>query len=119
MTDLNTSLKGLKSYYNSHATKPYAFRKKQLQLLKQLLIANEREIEEVLYADLKKNVEETYATETGLVLAEINVALKHLHHWMRPVSAGTNLVNFPSSSKIYRDPLGVVLIISPWNYPLQ
>lgn len=119
MTDLNSSLSNLRSYYNSHATKPYAFRKKQLQFLKKTLLANEKEIEQALYADLKKNPEETYATETGLVLAEINVALKNLHLWMEPQSVRTNLVNFPSSSKIYRDPLGVVLIISPWNYPLQ
>lgn len=119
MADLNSSLEALKNYYNSHVTKPYAFRKKQLQLLKQILLANEKEIEKALYADLKKNAEETYATETGLVLAEINVALKNLRSWMQPTSARTNLVNFPSSSKIYQDPLGVVLIISPWNYPLQ
>ncbi|MEO5782702.1 MAG: aldehyde dehydrogenase [Ginsengibacter sp.] len=119
MTDLNSSLVALKNYYNSHAAKPYAFRKKQLQILMQLLLDNEKEIEQALYADLKKNAEETYATETGLVLAEINVALKHLRSWMQPKSAGTNLVNLPSTSKIYKDPLGVVLIISPWNYPLQ
>ena len=119
MADLNYSLGKLKNYYNSHATKPYAFRKKQLQLLKQILLYNEKEIEQALYADLKKNAEETYATETGLVLAEINVALKNLRSWIQPISAGTNLVNLPSTSKIYRDPLGVVLIISPWNYPLQ
>ena len=119
MSDLNSSLAGLRSYYNSHSTKPYAFRKKQLQLLKQTLLSNEKEIEQALYADLKKNAEETYASETGLVLAEINVALKNLRQWMEPESVSTNLVNFPSSSKIYRDPLGVVLIIAPWNYPLQ
>ena len=119
MTDLNSSFENLRSYYNSHDTKPYAFRKKQLKLLKQVLLDNEKEIEQALYADLRKNAEETYASETGLVLAEINVALKNLGKWMRPVSAGTNLVNFPSSSIIYRDPLGVVLIIAPWNYPLQ
>ncbi|MDB5223278.1 MAG: aldehyde dehydrogenase [Chitinophagaceae bacterium] len=119
MTDLNSSLVNLRSYYNSHATRSYTFRKKQLQTLKQTLLANEKEIEQALYADLKKNPEETYATETGLVLAEINVVLKNLGKWMTPKSVGTNLVNFPSSSKIYRDPLGVVLIIAPWNYPLQ
>ncbi|MDB5198606.1 MAG: aldehyde dehydrogenase [Chitinophagaceae bacterium] len=119
MTDLNSSLVNLRSYYNSHATRSHTFRKKQLQTLKQTLLANQKEIEQALYADLKKNPEETYATETGLVLAEINVALKNLGKWMTPESVGTNLVNFPSSSKIYRDPLGVVLIIAPWNYPLQ
>lgn len=119
MTDLNSSLADLRSYYNSHATKPYAFRKKQLKQLKHALLDNEKEIEQALFADLKKNAEETYASETGLVLAEINVALNNLRKWITPVSAATNLVNFPSSSKIYRDPLGVVLIIAPWNYPLQ
>jgi len=79
----------------------------------------EQDLYDALYADLKKNKEETYATELGLVLAEINVALKNLHRWMEPHSAGTDLVNLPSRSKIYRDSLGVVLIIAPWNYPLQ
>ena len=79
----------------------------------------DKEIEQALFADLKKNREETYATETGLVLAEINVTLKNLREWMEPKSAGTNLVNLPSTSKIYRDPLGIVLIIAPWNYPVQ
>jgi aldehyde dehydrogenase (NAD+) len=119
MTGLNSSLGAMRSYYNSHSTKPYQFRKQQLQLLKEALLDGEKEIEQALYADLKKNAEETYATETGLVLAEINVALKNLHDWMKPVTVSTNLVNFPSSSKVYRDPLGVVLIIAPWNYPLQ
>ncbi|HUS01134.1 MAG TPA: aldehyde dehydrogenase family protein, partial [Chitinophagaceae bacterium] len=119
MTDLNSSLARLRSYYNSHITKPYTFRKKQLQVLKQILLTNEKEIEQALYTDLKKSPEETYASETGLVLAEINVALKNLQQWMQRQSVATNLVNFPSSSKIYRDPLGVVLIIAPWNYPLQ
>src|SRR5947209_10470657 len=90
-----------------------------MQLLKKTLIKYETEIAQALFIDLKKNAEETYATETGLVLAEINVAIKNLRKWMKPQSAGTNLVNFPSSSKIHHDPLGVVLIIAPWNYPLQ
>ena len=119
MTDLSSTLTDLRNYYNSGATKSYSFRKKQLQLLKEVILKHEKEIEQALYTDLKKNIEETYATETGLVLAEINVTLKNLQNWMQPRSAGTNLVNFPSSSKIYRDPLGVVFIISPWNYPLQ
>lgn len=119
MSDFNSSLTLLRNYYSSHATKPYAFRKKQLQLLKQILLASEKEIEQALYSDLKKSAEETYATETGLVLMEINVALKNLRHWMEPVAVPTNLVNLPSSSRIYRDPLGVVFIIAPWNYPLQ
>jgi aldehyde dehydrogenase (NAD+) len=112
-------LNTMRSYYESGATRPYSFRKQQLQLLRQGILKYEQEINNALYTDLKKNAEETYATETGLVLADINVALKKLHRWMKPSKAKTNLVNFPSSSKILHDPKGVVLIISAWNYPLQ
>jgi len=68
---------------------------------------------------LKKSPGEVYATETGLLLMEINMALKNLRQWVKPQKVPTNLMNLPSSSKIYRDPLGVVLIIAPWNYPFQ
>ncbi|MEO6456124.1 MAG: aldehyde dehydrogenase family protein [Ginsengibacter sp.] len=119
MTDLIPALTNLRNYYNSHITKPYEFRKTQLEKLKYAILKYEKEIEKALYSDLKKNAEETYAAETGLVLAEINIALKNLRNWMRQESVGTNLVNLPSASKIYREPLGVVLIIGPWNYPLQ
>jgi aldehyde dehydrogenase (NAD+) len=119
MTGLISSLEDMRTFYSTGETRSYAFRKKQLELLKKCLFTYEKEIESALFSDLKKNAEETYASETGLVLAEINVALKKLKRWMKPVSARTNLVNFPSSSKIYHDPLGVVLIIAPWNYPLQ
>ncbi|HET7118002.1 MAG TPA: aldehyde dehydrogenase [Hanamia sp.] len=107
----------MRNYYESGATRSYDFRKRQLQLLKAAILKYENEISKALYSDLKKSPEEAYATETGLVLAEINMALKKLHRWMKPERTKTNLLNFPSSSKIYHDPRGVVLIISPWNYP--
>lgn len=113
------NLQNMRRYFDSGVTRPYAFRRKQLQLLKQAVLKYESEINEALYADLRKNAEETYATETGLLLSEINVALKNLRRWMKPRYTATNLSNFPSSSRIYFDPLGVVLIISAWNYPLQ
>jgi aldehyde dehydrogenase (NAD+) len=119
MDGLIPSLVKLRDFYNTGGTRSYTFRKNQLNLLKQSLLKYEKEIEAALYTDLKKNKEETYATETGLILAEINVALTNLNRWMRPRRTGTNLVNLPSSSKLYCDPLGVVLIIAPWNYPLQ
>lgn len=116
---LSSSLNALRQYFNSGATKSYAFRKEQLKKFKQSILNHEEEIYAALFTDLKKSKEEAYATELGLLLAEINVTLKNLRQWMQPKSTGTDLVNLPSSSKVYRDPLGVVLIIAPWNYPLQ
>lgn len=113
------NLQELRSFYETGTTRSYAFRKQQLLLLKNILMECEAEIYKALFADLGKCAEEAYATESGLILAEINYTLKHLQSWMKPARATPNFINFPSSGKMYADPLGVVLIIAPWNYPLQ
>jgi len=112
-------LQNTRNNFNSGVTRSYAFRKKQLLTLQKAIREYEQAINDALYSDLKKNAEETYISETGLVYAEITVALKNLRSWMEPQRVGTDLANLPSTSTIYRDPLGVVLIIAPWNYPLQ
>lgn len=115
----NEQLMELKKYFETGATKSLEFRKQQLMLLKKAIKKYELEIAEALYKDLKKSPEESYATEIGLVINEINYAIKNLSGWMQPQKVPTNLLNLPSSSKIYKDALGVVLIIAPWNYPFQ
>ncbi|HEV8506898.1 MAG TPA: aldehyde dehydrogenase [Chitinophagaceae bacterium] len=112
-------LHSLRQFYNTGHTRPYRFRKEQLQNLKSAILLHEKELHDALYADLKKSPEESWVTETGFLISEINSALKNLQQWMQPEKAKTNLVNFPSSSFIMREPMGVVLIMGPWNYPLQ
>src|SRR6188474_2151245 len=116
---LLTSLQRLRSHFNSGITKEYNFRKEQLKKLKISILKHEQDLYDALYTDLKKSPEETWVTETGMVLAELNAAIKHLGSWMRPERVSTNLLNLPSSSRIMKEPLGVVLIIGPWNYPFQ
>jgi aldehyde dehydrogenase (NAD+) len=105
--------------FKSGITKPYAFRKEQLIKLKKAVLKYEKELYEALYTDLKKSPEESWVTEIGFLVAEINHTLKHLRQWMQREKVPTNLLNLPSRSYVYKEPLGTVLIIGPWNYPLQ
>src|SRR5687768_1539076 len=109
----------MQSFYASGATRGYAFRKQQLMQLKNALFRHEAALHAALYEDLKKSAEESWVTETGFLLSEINHAIKNVHKWMKPQKVATNLLNLPSRSYIYKEPLGVVLIVGLWNYPLQ
>ncbi|MBK9484185.1 MAG: aldehyde dehydrogenase [Chitinophagaceae bacterium] len=113
------NLMQMRNYFDSGITKPYAFRKEQLIKLQQAVKKYEQPLHEALFVDLKKSPEECWVTETGFLLSELSNILKHLKGWMQPESVSTNLLNLPSKSFILQEPLGVVLIISPWNYPFQ
>ena len=116
---LVNKLTALRDFYNTGETKSFDYRKKQLQKLKAVITKYEQKLYQALYTDLKKSPEECWVTENGFVIAEINNILKQLDGWMQPESTSTNLVNLPSKSYVLAEPLGVVLIISPWNYPFQ
>lgn len=119
MVTLKEELEQMQNYYAAGTTKSYSFRKEQLLKLKSAILQYENELHHALHADLGKSAEESWVTETGFLISEINNTLSNLKKWMRVKRTGTNLLNLPSSSYIMYEPLGVVLIIGPWNYPLQ
>ena len=73
-----SSLENMRRYFDSGATRTYKFRIEQLKKLKKRILAHEKEIYDALYTDLKKSPEESWVTEIGLVIAELNVAIKNL-----------------------------------------
>ena len=116
---MTANINALKDYFSTGATQTYAFRLLQLERLKKAVLDSENILYEALYADLKKTDEDAWATEVGFFLSELNYTIKHLQEWMQPKSVATNLVNMPSTSYTIQEPLGVVCIIAPWNYPFQ
>jgi aldehyde dehydrogenase (NAD+) len=118
MTDISTVYQEQRGYFETGATRSIDFRKEQLRKLKAAVLEQEAEITAALYQDLRKSEYEAFGSETGQVLKEIDFTIKHLDQWAKPQSVSTPLMFLPSSSRIYRDPLGTVLVIAPWNYPV-
>ncbi|MEN9751715.1 MAG: hypothetical protein RLZZ600_762, partial [Actinomycetota bacterium] len=95
----------------------FAWRRAQLKGLRNMLLDRAPEFEQALLTDLGKNPVESEITEIGFVLAEINHALRHLKSWMRDSRVRVPMSLWPASARTVSEPLGAVLIISPWNYP--
>ncbi len=116
---LKDGLLRLQRYYQSGVTKEPDFSLPFLKKLEEVLDEMEDEIYQALYADLRKNPAECYTTEISVVKKEIRYFRKNLKSLRKPVRKRAELINLPSSAWLYPEPLGVVLIISPWNYPLN
>lgn len=108
-----------RKYFETGATRPYEARRKALLALKKGILKHQESLQKAMKEDLGKSFTESYMTEIGQVLAEIDHSLRHLKKWMRPKHVSASLSNFPSCPKIISDPYGVVLIMSPWNYPVN
>ena len=109
----------LRAAYHSGKTRPLAWRRAQLEGLRRMLIEQEKPILEALHADLRKHPTEGWTTEIASVKDEIRVALKSLTRWTAPRKVRTAMLAMPGKSWLMPEPLGVVLNIAAWNYPIQ
>jgi aldehyde dehydrogenase (NAD+) len=105
------------AFFRSGATRSHAFRSEQIRKLLRVIQENEKSVMDALYKDLRKSEFEAYGSEIGVLYKEIRHTLDHLRTWMAPRRVPTPMLFFPSRSRIIPDPLGVVLVIGPWNYP--
>ncbi|MHA6251035.1 aldehyde dehydrogenase [Oceanobacillus sp. CAU 1775] len=119
MNNIHELVKDQQTFFLHGNTMEYEYRKENLQKLKQMIKANESEIYYALKQDLNKSKHEAYVTEIGILYGEIEFALKNLRAWMEPEKVPTPLTHKGSKSYIMKEPYGVALVISPWNYPLQ
>ena len=113
------SINGQREFFRSQKTKSVKFRLDQLSKLKILIKEKQSDIEAALWEDLRKSPEEVYLTEISVVLQELDNHIKHLKKWAKPQKVKNPMHLFPSTSSIVCEPLGVALIIAPWNYPFQ
>ncbi len=109
----------MKDFFNSGKTLDVKFRLSQLKTLKSALIENEDKIYGALYHDLHKSKQESFLAEIFMVVKEINFFLKKLKKLSKPKRVKAGLENQTGRAYIYPEPYGVVLIISPWNYPVN
>ena len=117
--ELNSLHENMLKWFETGVTRDIDHRLKALDILESSIRKHEDELMEALFQDLGKSREEAYATELGIVYGELSYTRKHLKKWMKPEKVRTALLHFPSRSYILKDPIGTVLIMSPWNYPVQ
>ena len=108
-----------RAYFAKGETLDLSFRRSALTRLKAAILAHENDINAALRADLNKSASETYMCETGMTLAELSYVLAHMNRWAKPCRVLTPLAQFHARSFTVKNPYGVTLIMSPWNYPFM
>jgi aldehyde dehydrogenase (NAD+) len=106
-----------REFFKSQKTKDLDYRLSLLRVLKVEILANEQAVIGALNKDFKKSEFEGYLSEFGIVISELNFAIKNLKRWAKPKRIKSSLLTFPSKDYLYPEPFGTALIIAPWNYP--
>ncbi|MCI2068220.1 MAG: aldehyde dehydrogenase family protein [Bacilli bacterium] len=117
--EINELVEAQRQYFYSGKTFPVKERIKTLKKIREILFASRQELNEAFMKDYNKGEFDVIATEFYMVISEIDYMLKHLKRMARPKRVHTSIMNFPAHGMLFQEPYGVVLIVSPWNYPLQ
>ena len=106
-----------KAYFKTQQTKDVSLRISVLKKLKQEIVNREQDIYNALKRDFNKSAFETFMSEYGLVISELDLVIKNLKSWAKPKRVKPSMLTFPATDYIYKEPYGNVLVIAPWNYP--
>jgi aldehyde dehydrogenase (NAD+) len=117
--DTQELVAAVRSAFDDGTTRSLVWRRQQLRRMIELLEENEDELLAALRADLGKPSVEGYVTDIAFVLSELRLMVRNLEKWNAPVRVRTPLASMPGRSRLVPQPLGVVLVIAPWNYPVQ
>ncbi|NCC12051.1 MAG: aldehyde dehydrogenase [Spirochaetia bacterium] len=119
MNEVQLCLAEMRTFFASGTTLSVAWRKEQLLNLKKHIREYEKPIMNALFEDLGKSDFEAFASEIGIVYQEIDNHARHLERWAAKKRVKGSLLSFPSKAYTIAQPKGVVLVMSPWNYPFQ
>lgn len=118
-SEIAATIARLRSTFASGRTRSIEWRIRQLEAIRRMLVDREDEILDALHVDVGKPRLEGWIAEVGFMVKEVDHTLKHLAEWMRPEKVAAPLVLQPARAEIHKEPLGVCLVIAPWNYPFQ
>jgi len=117
--DYSTMFTALKATFETERTMNIEWRTKQLTALERMMVECEQELMDALKSDLGKHPQEAWTTEISYVAGDAAYCRKHLKRWSKAHKVSTPMIGQPGKSWLQPEPLGVVLIIGAWNYPLQ
>jgi aldehyde dehydrogenase (NAD+) len=118
-TEAEQLVESLRKTFRSGKTRSIEWRQQQLHSVRRMIEENEQTFLDAINKDMGRSGFETTLAETGYLIGEVKYTLKHLAKWMKPKKVKTPMVAQPGKSYVMCEPLGVVLNIAPWNYPLQ
>ena len=117
--DYSSMFTDLKATFETERTMNLEWRTKQLTALERMMVECEQELMDALKSDLGKHPQEAWTTEISYVAGDAAYCRKHLKRWSKAHKVSTPMIGQPGKSWLQPEPLGVVLIIGAWNYPLQ